>query len=502
MIDRRSFLVMGLIAGVPGVPPLSAPYGEPFTLGVASGDPAPDGFVLWTRLAPAPLAEDGYGGMPAAPVPVYWEVATDPACARVVRRGSQNAVREWAHAVHAEVGGLEPGRDYWYRFKAGPYISPTGRAVTAPPAGAPAASLTLAVTSCANYQHGHFTAYTRVAEERPHMVLHLGDYIYEHGKGQAPCPGGNVRDHEGGEATSLADYRRRHALYKTDPDLRAAHAAAPWVPIMDDHEVRNNWTSRLPAARRAAAFRAYYEHMPLRRASIPKGAAIHLFRRLHWGSLATLHLLDTRQYRDRPICGSGFADCPKADDPGRTITGKAQERWLLEGFRESRARWDIIGQQVFFGQRTKYPGPERVVRQDAWDGYTASRTRVTRGWLEAGTRNAIVLTGDVHSHWAGDLALDYDDEDSPLIGTELAVTSVSSGGNGHDHDRARDALLDTNPHLRFHLRRRGYLLLKVEPAEVRAEFKIVKYVNTPGAPALVAAGFTVADRIPGLVRQT
>lgn len=484
------------------MPPLRVPYADPFTLGVASGDPEPDGFVLWTRLAPAPLAEDGFGGMPPSAVQVSWEVATDAACATVVRRGTEEAVRDWAHSVHAEVTGLNPGREYWYRFKAGPYVSPIGRALTAPAPGTLARSLNLAVTSCANYQHGLFTAYTRVAEERPDLVLHLGDYIYEYGRGERPCAGGNVRDHEGPEATTLTGYRRRHALYKTDPDLRAVHAVAPWIPIMDDHEVRNNWMSLLPAARREAAFRAYYEHLPLRRAARPTGAAIRLYRRLRWGRLATLHLLDTRQYRDRAECGAGFRDCPDSRAQDRTITGAEQERWLLEGFRESRALWDIIGQQVFFGQRDKHPGHGRVVRQDAWDGYSGSRTRVTRGWVDAGVRNAIVLTGDVHSHWAGDLALDYDDPTSSLVGTELAVTSVSSGGDGHDVDPARDALLDRNPHLKFHLRRRGYLMVKVEPAAVTAGFKIVRFVSRPGAPAATAATFVISDRLPGLRHQT
>ncbi len=491
--------MLGLAAGVP---PLRVPHGDPFTLGVACGDPAPDGFVIWTRLAPSPLAEDGFGGMPPAPVQVAWEIAADPNCANVVRRGTTDAVRHWAHSVHVEITGLQPGREYWYRFKSGPHVSPIGRALTAPAPGSLVASLTLAVTSCANYQHGHFTAYTRAAQEHPDLVVHLGDYIYEYGKGKHPCPGGNVRDHEGPEARTLTDYRRRHALYKTDPDLRAAHAAAPWVPIMDDHEVRNNWMSLLPAARRKAAFRAYYEHMPLRRGAVPHGPAIRLYRRLRWGTLATLHMLDLRQYRDRAICGSGFAECPESRDPARTITGAAQERWLLEGFRESRAQWDIICQQVFFGQRTKHAGGPKVVRQDAWDGYSGSRTRVTQGWVDAGVRNAIVLTGDVHSHWAGDLALDYEDPASRLVGAELAVTSITSGGDGHDVDRARDALLTTNPHLKFHLRRRGYILLKVEQTKVTADFKIVRYVRVPGAPALTAATFTVADRTPGLFRQT
>ncbi len=489
---------MGLASGVP---PLRVPFGDPFTLGVACGDPAPDGFVMWTRLAPVPLAEDGFGGMPPAPVPVYWEIATDAACAKIVRRGTEEAVRDWAHSVHAEVAGLDPGREYWYRFKAGPYVSPIGRALTAPAPGTLARALTLAVTSCANYQHGYFTAYTRMAEERPDLILHLGDYIYEYGKGERQCPGGNVREHEGPEATTLTGYRRRHALYKTDPDLRAAHAIAPWVPIMDDHEVRNNWMGLLPAPRREAAFRAYYEHMPLRRTAVPNGPAIRLFRRLRWGSLATLHLLDTRQYRDQATCGAGFSACPESLDPARSITGAEQERWLLAGFRESKAMWDIIGQQVFFGRRDKHPG-ENVVRQDAWDGYSGSRTRVTRGWVEAGVRNTIVLTGDVHSHWAGDLALDYDDASARLVGTEFAVTSVSSGGNGHDADRARDSLIAKNPHLRFHLRRRGYLMIKVEPTSLTASFKILHYVSTPGAPVLTAATFVVADRLPGLLRKT
>ena len=491
---------MGLAAGVP-VPLSRTRHGEPFTLGVACGDPTPDGFVMWTRLAPAPLADDGYGGMPAAPVPVHWEVATDAACAHVVRRGTEEAVRDWVHSVHAEVTGLDPGREYWYRFKCGPHVSPIGRAVTAPAPGALVAALTIAVTSCANYQHGHFTAYTRMAEEHPDLVLHLGDYIYEYGRGQQPCPGGNVRDHEGPEARTLTGYRRRHALYKTDPDLRAAHAAAPWIPIMDDHEVRNNWMSLLPADRREAAFRAYYEHMPLRRAAVPKGPEIRLFRRLRGGALATIHLLDTRQYRDKLICGAGFSTCPKSRAARRTITGTEQERWLLEGFRRSKAVWDIVGQQVFFGQRDRHPG-HKDVRQDAWDGYSGSRTRVTRGWVDAGVRNAVVLTGDVHSHWAGDIVLDYDDEASHLVGTELAVTSVTSGGDGHDGDAARDALLARNPHLKFHLRRRGYLLLKVEPLSISADFKVVRYVSLPGAPAISAARFLVTDKTPGLLRQT
>lgn len=491
--------MLGLVSGMPA---RRVPSADPFTLGVASGDPDPGGFVLWTRLAPVPMAADGYGGMPDTAVRVEWEVAADPAFARVVRRGAEEAVRHWAHSVHAEVAGLEPGHEYWYRFRTGPHLSPVGHARTAPAPGGAAGPVTIALTSCANYQHGYFTAYARAAEERPDLIVHLGDYIYEYGKGEHACPGGNIRDHEGPECRTLAGYRRRHALYKTDPDLREAHAAAPWVSVMDDHELSNNWMGRMTSGRRAAAFRAYYEHMPLRADARPDGPRIKLYRRVRWGELLTLHMLDTRQYRDPLLCGAGFQTCPAADGKDRTIIGADQEKWLLDGFRGSGARWDLIGQQVFFGHRGRGDDDDgEVVRQDAWDGYSGSRTRVTQGWMDAGVRNAVVLTGDVHSHWAGDLALDYDDPGSRVVGTELAVTSVTSGGDGHGGTRERDRLLARNPHLRFHLRRRGYILLKVDTAALTAYFKTVPYVRLPGAPVSVAGTFVIADRVPGLVRQ-
>ncbi|MEU8110098.1 alkaline phosphatase D family protein [Nonomuraea muscovyensis] len=498
VISRRSFLAAGLASGLPSLVP-SAAFGEPFTLGVACGDPDPGGFVLWTRLAPMPLAVDGLGGMPEAPVPVHWQVTTDPAGKDVVRRGVGEAVRDWAHSVHVEVTGLLPGREYWYRFKAGPYLSPIGRALTAPAPGSVPRSLRIAVCSCANYQHGYFTAYARMAQERPDLVLNLGDYIYEQGSDHLLTLGGNVRDHEGAEAVTLADYRRRHALYKTDPDLQAAHAAAPWVAVMDDHEVVNNWTNLIPAERRGAAFRAYYEHMPLRPSARPGGPAIQLYRRLHWGNLAALHVLDTRQYRDAHQCAPGYSSCPLPADPSRSMLGLDQEQWLLDGLRRFGARWELIGQQVFFGQRDRDPGLDRVVRQDAWDGYTAARLRLSEGWIEAGVRNAVVLTGDVHAHWAGNLVLDYDDPDSRPIGAEFAVTSISSGGDGHDIDPATDPLLAGNPHLRLHLRRRGYLMIQITPSTLTADFKIVPYVSTPGAPVVTAGTFALHDRIRGLI---
>ena len=524
-LTRRSFIVCGTVLGATagiarlahakprpaagGPPAARRPLPvDPFTLGVACGDPAHDGFVIWTRLAPQPLAEDGLGGMPAEDVPVHWEVASDERFRKVVRRGVAVARPEWAHSVHVEVEGLRPDREYWYRFKAGRHLSPAGRARTAP--RGTAASLLAAFASCARYEHGYFTAYRRLAEDRPDLVLHLGDYLYEYSQDAHAVLSGAVRHHEGPETETLADYRRRHAQYKTDPDLQAAHAAAPWVVVWDDHELADNWagdTPKLPEQqpyfrdRREAAFRAYYENMPLRRTSVPRGADMRLYRRIRWGRLATFHMLDTRQYRDDQGCGDGYKDCPEAFDPARSITGEEQERWLLDGFRRSRARWDILGQQVFFAQRDSDAGPLKVTSQDAWDGYVASRERITRGWVDAGVRNAVVLTGDVHAHWAGDLKLDYDDPTSPTVGSELVTSSVTSGGDGADADPATHPWLEINPHLRFYNNQRGYVLATIGKDAITADFKVVPAVTRPGEEAYVRATFVIEDRVPG-VQQT
>ncbi|GII80019.1 alkaline phosphatase [Sphaerisporangium rufum] len=533
-LDRRSFLytgltgLTGLAAGAVATGPATAaaadpapagapaaagrdPSADPFTLGVASGDPDHEGFVIWTRLAPQPLAEDGMGGMPGRPFQVRWQVYADERCRRVVRAGVATAAPEWGHSVHVEVAGLAADRDYWYRFRAGRYVSPAGRARTAPHPLAAGGALAMAFVSCAQYEHGYFTSYRRLAEDHPDLVLHLGDYQYEYAPDTYTIPGGNVRDHQGPETETLAGYRQRHAQYKADPDLQAAHAAAPWLVVWDDHELDNNWADEVPEkpevpqpdflARRAAAFRAYYENMPLRRTSVPRGIDMQLYRRIRWGRLATFHMLDTRQYRDDQGCGDGYHDCPAAVDPARSITGPAQEEWLLDGFRTSRARWDIIGQQVFFAQRDNNAGPAKVTSQDAWDGYVASRRRITQGWVDARVRNAVVLTGDVHAHWASDLKLDYDDPTGPSVGAELVATSVSTGGDGADSDPARHPYLAINPHLKFYNNQRGYVLTKIESELMTADFKVVPHVQQPGAEAYTRATFVVEDRVPG-VRQT
>ncbi|GGK93687.1 alkaline phosphatase D family protein [Mangrovihabitans endophyticus] len=515
-ISRRSLLLGGAAAGTAGamtIWPLAASATprrgplrtDPFTLGVASGDPEPDGFVIWTRLAPRPLAEDGLGGMPTRDVPVHWEIAHDERFRRIVRRGTAVARAAAAHTVHVEVHALLPGRDYFYRFRAESHVSPAGRTRTAPAPWVSGGTLAMSFVSCSQYEHGYFTAYRRLAEDEPDLVLHLGDYQYEYRAGVYTIPGGNPRDHAGPETVTLANYRQRHAQYKTDPDLQAAHAVAPWAVVFDDHEVENNWADEVPEqpdpnflARRAAAFQAYYENMPLRRSSVPRGIDMQLYRRLRWGRLATFHMLDTRQFRDDQACGDGYKDCPAALDPARSITGAEQESWLLDGFRSSTAHWDILGQQVFFGQRDSDSGPALVTSMDAWDGYAASRERITRGWVDARVRNPVVLTGDVHAHWADELKLDYADPTSRTVGTELVCSSITSTGDGSDAVPATHPWAAWNPHLRFWNNQRGYVRTRITRETMTADFRVLPYVTRPGAPAHTRATFVIEDRVPGL----
>ncbi|MFW6774023.1 alkaline phosphatase D family protein [Nocardioides sp. CPCC 205120] len=479
---------------------------DPFTLGVASGDPAPDGFVLWTRLAPEPLAADGAGGMPSRRYQVAWEVAADPSFRRVVRRGQVSAGPESAHAVHVEVRGLVPGREYWYRFRTGSrgaaHVSGVGRAVTAPAPWALPRQLRMAFASCSNFPVGWFTAYRHLAEEQPDLILHLGDYQYEGAANPA-----HLRPHAGPETTTLAGYRQRLAQYRTDPDLQAAHAAAPWLVVWDDHEVDNNYAALVSerpaeqavfAERRAAAYRAYYENMPLRRTSVPRGPGMQLFRRVSWGRLATFHMLDTRQYRSDQAQGDGWKTPGGGyDDPARSLPGLAQERWLLDGLRASGARWDVLGQQVFFGGRRNATGAATTVSMDSWDGYPASRQRISQGFVDARVRNPVVLTGDVHAHWASDLYLDYDEPTTP-IGSEFVTTSITSGGDGYDDPTGTHPWMPDNPNIRFWTNLRGYVSTTIEPGAMRVDHRCVPVVTTPDAQAFTRRSYVVEDRVRGM----
>ncbi|WP_372471399.1 alkaline phosphatase D family protein [Micromonospora trifolii] len=476
----------------------AAPY--PFKLGVASGDPAPDSVVLWTRLAPSPLNADGQGGMANADVTVEWQVSATDRFTSLVASGSVVARYADAHSVHAIAGGLAADSDYYYRFRAQGQISPVGRTRTAPAPSAFGRDLVMAFASCAHYEAGYYTAYRRMAEDNPGLILHLGDYIYEGGVGSS-----TVRQHVGAEIVSLADYRRRYALYKSDPDLQAAHAAAPWLVVPDDHEVENNYANMVrndssptltPAqwtARRTAAYRAYYENMPLRPPSAANGNSIPLHRRVRWGQLATFHMLDTRQFRDDQACGDGWKVCADADLTSRSLTGASQEAWLLDGLAQRYGTWDILGQQVFFAQQLDANG---AASMDAWDGYRASRSRIQTGWQQRGVRNPLVLTGDVHRSWANDLKADYANPSSATIGTELVCTSISSTGNGSGSTTVPNAA--ANPHLKFYSDRRGYVRTTISRSQVRADFRAVNTVTEHGAAASTVRSFVILDGQPGL----
>lgn len=484
-------------AGSPALPR------DPFTLGVASGDPWPDGFVIWTRLAVDPVADDGLGGMPSKGYSVAWEVARDDRFSAVERRGVERTGPESGHTVHVELQHLQPGREYHYRFRIGTWISPVGRALTAPARGSHVGELAMAFVSCSNFPAGYFTAYRHLANDRPDVILHLGDYQYEGGAASNALG----RAHAGPETVTLANYRQRQAQYKSDPDLQAAHAVAPWIPVWDDHEVDNNYADLTPenpaesvgfAARRAAAYQAYYENMPLRRTSVPRGPDMQLFRRVPWGDLATFHMLDTRQFRDDQGCGDGYKDCPAATDPSRSLPGMQQERWLADGFRRSRARWDLLGQQVFFGRRDNDPGAAETVSMDSWDGYRPSRDRVVQSWQDAGVRNPVVLTGDVHAHWASEVLQDWQDPDSKILGSELITTSITSGGDGYDVPDGVHPWFPNNPNLKFWTNLRGYVRTRITPDSLSADYRCVSAVQTKDQPVFTRRSYVIEDRVRGL----
>jgi len=504
-LSRRSFLtgtasfaLAALIAprlrGATASPKLP---GYPFTLGVASGDPAPDGVVLWTRLAPAHL-EVG-GGMPAEPVAVSWQVAADEAMKRIVRQGEAIADPEWGHSVHVEVDGLQPDRWYWYQFKAAGELSPVGRTRTFPVDGAAAARLHFAFASCQKYESGYYTAFEHMAREELDLVVHLGDYIYEKGPGD-----GAVRKHNSSEIVSLDDYRARYAQYKSDPALQAAHALAPWIVTWDDHEVSNNyandisetpdlWPSEAFLQRRAAAYQAYFEHMPLRRRSLPNGPEMLLYRRLEFGRLASFHVLDTRQYRTDQPYGDGLKfPGPDVMDPRGTLMGERQRDWLFRGLDNSHATWNVLAQQVMMAMADSQPGPEMLTSMDKWGGYEFERRRVLRRLRDHQVRNPVVITGDIHCNWANELAPTFDAPEAAPVAVEFVGTSITSGGDGGDHGKYFSyRMLAENPQVKFFNNERGYVRCEVTPEQWRADYRTVPYVSRRGAPLKTVASFVV-----------
>ena len=475
---------------------------DPFALGVASGEPAPDGMVLWTKLAPRPL--EPAGGMSPAPVAVRWEVAHDAGFRRVAARGAALAVAEAGHSVHVEVAGLRPGRDYFYRFTAAGHASPIGRTRTAPPPGASVDRLRFAFASCQKFESGYYGAYRHLVEDDPDLVLFLGDYIYE----QAATNAG-VRRHPGAEPVDLAGYRLRYGAYKSDPELRAAHACAPWMVIWDDHEVENDYGGDQdqpetdPVSflrRRAAAYQAYYEHMPLRRSSLPVGPQMQLYRSLDWGRLAQFQLVDTRQHRPRRTCealadGKSIPDCPERTDPARSLLGAPQERWLMDTLAGSQARWNLLTQQYVMGELERIaPTGERRYSNDGWGGYAQTRGRILQQWRDAKVANPIALGGDIHTFIAGDLGL----ERGRPIGSEFVGGAISSLGA---ENAAMARLAANNPHIKFtEGETRGYGRVDLSRSECRVTFRGLESALVPRSPIRDLARFTVEAGRAGLQR--
>ncbi|MDB9303471.1 MULTISPECIES: alkaline phosphatase D family protein [Cyanophyceae] len=504
---RRSFLLgAGFLTGLTVTsqwqPVLANPRfsGYPFSLGVASGDPLPDAVVIWTRLAPNPL---NGGGMPLRNVPVRWKVALDEKMRRVVRRGSTLATPELGHSVHVDVRGLEPDRWYWYQFQVGREFSPIGRTRTAPAFYSSIQQLNFAFVSCQDWQNGFYTAFRHLAEENLDLVVHLGDYIYEYGP-EAGAP----RQHNGPEIVTLEDYRNRHALYKTDPHLQAAHAACPWLVTWDDHEVDNNYANLIPednqtleafTQRRVNAYQAYYEHMPLRRSSLPNGADMLLYRRFTFGNLAEFNVLDTRQYRTNQPCDDGLKPrCAEALDSNATMNGSEQEQWLLTGLDQSRSRWNIIAQQTMFAQYNFNTNPEPAVfNVDQWDGYVAERDRILNFLNQRQPSNPVVITGDIHSSWVHDLKLDFDNPNSPTVGTEFVGTSISSDFPAQFIAPVQASLIN-NPHTKFFDGAfRGYVRCKLTPGLWQSDYRAVSSIIDLNASVKTLASFVVEDGQPG-----
>ena len=512
LLSRRKFLTVAGSAGVvvaasqfPFARARTAPVrfvGYPFTLGVGSGDPQPDGVVLWTRLAPSPLS--GNGGMPDKPVTVEWEIATDENFSSVVARGEEIAIPQDAHSVHAEPRGLQPGREYFYRFRANGEISQTGRTKTAPASAASA--MAFAFASCQQYEHGYFTAYKHMAQDDLDLVIHLGDYIYEYDTNSYTATGGNARANSNHEIVNLADYRERHAQYKTDPDLQAAHGAFPWLVTFDDHEIDNNWASDTPEdglpqdvyfRRRKAAFKAYWEHMPLRKAQKPNADGIQVYKRCGYGNLATFHVMDTRQFRSDQACGDGTrAGCDDRNNPARTIVGAQQEQWLYDGLQQSPAKWQILAQQVFMAERDATAGAGESFSMDAWDGYKVSRDKLLDFIATRQIANPLVITGDVHQNWANDLLRDFSNDNSQILGSEFVGTSISTTGDGGDGSNT--GAMTENPWIKYNSQRRGYVRVSLTQELARADYQTLPYVKRPGAPMSTHRSFVVEAGNPGL----
>ncbi|TFY99377.1 alkaline phosphatase [Ramlibacter henchirensis] len=522
---RRLLKAAAAAAGLLGLPGCAGSparwQSDPFSLGVASGSPAADSVVLWTRLLPARGALPD-GGQSA--LPVLWEVAHDPGFSRIVQRGQTLALPQLAHSVHVEAGGLEPDRWYFYRFHSGDATSPVGRTRTLPAPDAQPSRLRLSYASCQRWEHGYYAAWRHMRDEQLDLVMFLGDYIYEYPNATAA-----VRSFPTlGWVHTLSDYRERYALHRSDPDLQAMHAQCPWLLTWDDHEVQNDYAGTKEgdpypwgmnasgdfAARRAAAYQAYYEHMPLRASEFARALTQHagaselrLHSRYRFGRLADLLLLDARQYRDPQVCTpraprpSGLVSpstCAAWNDPRRTLLGTAQEQWLDGMLSQAGGGWTVLGQQTLFGRRDNLPGEGELVWNDGWDGYSAARTRLTESLRRHAVRNTVMLGGDVHENWVGHVKADYLRPESDTLGVEFCGTSITSQAGGPELVAAR---LAENPHFVFADGwQRGYGVAEFTPQRLTTTLRVLDDARRSSASIATLARFTVEDGRPRLER--
>lgn len=504
----------------PTAEPTPAFAADPFGLGVASGDPLPDSVILWTRLIVDPLEPSDASVLDVA---VTWEVASDEAFGDVVADGTQTARPQNAHSVHVDVTGLEADTWYWYRFKASGFTSPLGRTRTMP-RPSQQTPLTFGFSSCQNYEQGFFAAHEHLASSGIDLFFWLGDYIYEYGPGEFPIEGatGEVRVHNTPEIRSVDDYRRRYALYRSDPQLQQHHAAHPWVITWDDHEVDNDHAGDIAedgaeptdfSARRAAAYQAWYEHMPVR-LDPPSGSDFTIYRTIEWGSLAEFFVLDGRQYRDdQPTDGEivvipGLTDetgdvgiralGPTALDPEHRLLGADQQAWLLNGLRSTSATWSVLAQQVFMHGVNLLPGNPSgpVTTTDTWDGYAGNRAELLDEIEADGPENLVVLSGDFHSATAAELRADPFDAEKPVVGSEFMASSISSRFPDIP-DGATALVLAVNPHIKLFDVRKGYCIATVDAQQwVTQYFAVDDPLDATSGVAQIAA-FRIEAGTPG-----
>lgn len=536
---RRLLLSGGTAASLVVAPPfLKAASGdslhlnhELFSLGVVSGDPHAHSVVLWTRLAPQPLTG---GGMPARPVKVIWEVAEDYGMTRIVKQGVAVALPRHGHAVRVIAHGLPANRWWYYRFRALGQSSRVGRTRTFPGYRDQVQQMRCAVVSCQNYTQGFFTAYRDMMTQDLDFVVHTGDYIYENGPaGFAIAPG---RNHNGSEIFSVEDYRNRYALYRLDQDLQEAHAHLPFILTWDDHEVDNNYAGLHAEEsapfqnddfrqRRRNAYQVYSESMPLRPSSHLRAEhdEVRLFRKLAFGNLADIYMLDTRQFRsDQPaednfgstdpdsvavegVLGEKLFDAQGILNPHATLLGSRQERWLAKNLYYSRATWNMLAQQIMVmpwnlvettrafvaANLEQQPIPaqqkaqilsqfdniDNMLNVDAWDGYPAARERLFNILRHSGAKNPIVMSGDIHSAWAAELLNDFSDPQSDVLAAEFVCTSIASTFLTLD-PRPTDYIvrlgLQDNPHIKFfNALFRGYCICDVNQQRWQTSYRAV-----------------------------